>query len=70
MWLSKRLLESVPRADSTWAEGEDKRLAWADLRAFFASLDVDEQVGGDDGFVRLTETKRQRNRLMEMAKEK
>ncbi len=70
VWLSKRLLESAPRADSTWAEGEDKRLTWADLRGFFASLDLDEQVGGDDGFVRLTETKRQRKRLTEMAKAK
>ena len=68
VWLSKRLLESAPRADGTWAEGEDKRLTWADLRAFFASLEVDDQAGGDDGFVRLAETQGQRNRLTNMAK--
>lgn len=70
VWLSKRLLESAPREDSTWAEGEDERLTWADLRAFFASLEIDERVGGDDGFVRLAETADQRNRILEMAKEK
>ena len=70
VWLSKRLLESQPRADSTWAEGEDKRLTWSDLRAFFASLEVDDQAGGDDGFVRLAETAGQGNRLTNMAKGK
>jgi hypothetical protein len=70
VWLSKRLLESAPRADSTWAEGEDERLKWADVRAFFASLEIDERAGDDDGFVRLRDTDRQRNRLANMVKGK
>jgi len=70
VWLSKRLLEDAPRADSTWAEGEDERLKWADVRAFFASLETDERAGGDDGFVRLRDSEGQRNRLENSGKGK
>jgi hypothetical protein len=68
VWLSKRLFEDAPRADSTWTEGEDQRLTWPEVRAFFASLGIDEGVGGDDGFVRLRDTEGQRNRLRDMTR--
>jgi hypothetical protein len=56
VWLSRRLLEDSPRPDSTWAEGDDPRLKWADVPAFFRPFATDDEVGGDDGFVRLART--------------
>jgi 4-amino-4-deoxy-L-arabinose transferase-like glycosyltransferase len=53
VWLSRRLLAPAPPADSTWAEGDDPRLKWQDVAAYFRELQTDESVGGDDGFVRL-----------------
>jgi hypothetical protein len=68
VWLSSRLFEERPRPDSTWVEGEDPRLKWADVKAFFASLAVEEDTG-NDGFVRLRDTAAQRQRLQRLVRE-
>ena len=53
VWLSKRLFDQRPRPDSAWAEGDDARLKWKDVYAFFARFDLGQTVGGEDGFVLL-----------------
>jgi hypothetical protein len=63
VWLSKRLLEPRPRSDSTWVEGEDSRLRWADVPAFFGMLEYDRERCGADGFLRLGDDPDQRERL-------
>ena len=51
VWVSKRFFSAQPRAEWNWVEGDDRRVAWADLPAFFSQLEVGEAVGGDDGFL-------------------
>jgi hypothetical protein len=53
VWLSNRLLNDRPRPDGTWVEGDDPRLKWADVPAYFRRFNTDADRGGDDGFVRL-----------------
>lgn len=56
MWVSKRALSPRPRPEWNWAEGDDKRVSWPDFEAFFSQLDVGESVGGDDGFILVPST--------------
>jgi len=54
VWIAQRFLSEVPRSEWNWTEGEDPRITWADLHKFFSKLETNMQVGGDDGFVRLS----------------
>jgi hypothetical protein len=56
VWLSKRLFAERPLPEWNWAEGDDKRISWADLRPFFSRLEVEEELPGDDGFALLAHT--------------
>jgi hypothetical protein len=69
-WLSKRLLTARPRADWSWVEGDDPRVSWNDLYRFFSDFDTGQSVGGDDGFVLLTPTMRNRSLIEGLAGEK
>jgi hypothetical protein len=51
VWLSKRLFAEAPRSDSTWVEGDDPRVKWRDVPAFFNRFEVSDGTGGNDGFV-------------------
>jgi hypothetical protein len=62
VWIAKRFLSEVPHSDWNWTEGEDPRITWADLHKFFSKLETDMQVGGDDGFVRLSPS--EKNKLL------
>jgi hypothetical protein len=53
VWLSRRLLADAPHPAGTWAEGDDPRLSWPDIPAFFRRFRTDQEVGGADGFVRV-----------------
>ena len=53
VWLSKRFFDQRPRPDSAWVEGDDARLQWKDVYAFFTRFDRGQTVGGLDGFVLL-----------------
>jgi hypothetical protein len=60
VWLTKRVLQPRPEASWGWAEGDDKRVSWADFPQFFSQLEFGDRVGGDDGFLRvLPSTKNQ-----------
>ena len=54
VWIAKRFLSRTPRAEWNWTEGEDARITWAEMYDFFSRLETNAQVGGDDGFVRLS----------------
>lgn len=54
VWIAKRFLSRTPRAEWNWTEGEDTRITWAEMYDFFLHLETNKQVGGDDGFVRLS----------------
>lgn len=60
VWLSRRLFAPVPHPDGTWVEGDDPRLRWEEVPSFFRRLATAEEVGGDDGFVRVPETRSNR----------
>lgn len=53
VWVSKRLLQDRPRPEWNWVEGDDKRITWKDVPAFFLPLLRDDEFGGPDGFARL-----------------
>lgn len=53
VWISTRLLRPQPRPEWNWVEGDDPRVSWKDLHAFFAGMHVDSMVGGEDGFTLL-----------------
>jgi hypothetical protein len=57
-WVSKRVWASRPRPEWHWAEGDDPRVSWKHLYPFFNDLDVDQQIGDDDGFFRLAQTQK------------
>jgi hypothetical protein len=63
VWIARRLLAEAPPVESAWVEGDDPRIKWADLHSFFSRLDVDETVGGEDGFARLLPSDRTRQAL-------
>ena len=63
VWMAKRLLAAKPQPEWNWVEGDDPDLSWRDLSAFFRALDTDDEVGGVDGFVRITPSAANRQRM-------
>ncbi len=48
-WVSHRLLGSRP-SPKWWVEGDENRLNWSEVPAFFQRLSFAQPVGGEDGF--------------------
>ena len=63
VWIAKRFLSRVPRAEWNWTEGEDTRITWAEMYDFFSRLETNTQVGGEDGFVRLNPSENNKSML-------
>jgi hypothetical protein len=53
LWVSKRMLNSRPRPEWNWVEGDDSRVSWTDLYKYFSQFQWGQEVGGEDGFVLL-----------------
>lgn len=53
-WVSKRLEAVRPEPDWGWVEHDVQGLSWSDLTSFFGQFDTNADIGGPDGFVRLT----------------
>lgn len=70
VWLSKRVLEERPRAASSWVEGADPRVKWADVYTFFAQLEEGGRIGDRDGFVLVARTARNEQLLAALAQTK
>ena len=74
VYVSERLLASSAKREWQWVEGDDPRVRWADLQAFFAPLAYADSgdggsggSGSSDGFRRLLPTDANRARLAEYA---
>ncbi len=68
VWISKRLLSPRPRADWNWVEGDDPRVSWNDLYRYSSQLELGKAAGGDDGFVLLLPSERNRSYMQEAGK--
>lgn len=52
-WIAEQALAERPTRANRWVEGEDPRLRWRDIPAFFRTLSVEDVCDNADGFVRL-----------------
>ena len=60
VWLPQRLFQQKPRPEWNWVEGDDSRVKWTDLPSFFLQFDTGTNVAGNDGFVLLQDTAKNR----------
>jgi len=56
IWISKRVLELRPHRDWIWVEGADPKVTWPMIRSFFTEFEYGRSAGGDDGFLLLVPT--------------
>jgi hypothetical protein len=61
VWVSRRALSPQPLSEWNWAEGDEKRVSWRDFQKFFSQLELGETAGGDDGFVLIPPTEKNRD---------
>jgi hypothetical protein len=52
VWVPARFLSATPKPEWNWVEGDDKRIHWTDLPAFFTKLELGP-ARGSDGFLLL-----------------
>lgn len=69
VWIPVRFLGSRPRPDWNWVEGDDPRIKWSDLPAFFSRLDRGATVGGEDGFAKLEDDSKNRETLEQVVRQ-
>jgi hypothetical protein len=60
VWVSKRVLEERPQRNWNWVEGASPHVTWPMVRSFFTEFDYGRSVGGEDGFVFLPPTEKNR----------
>jgi hypothetical protein len=58
VFFSKRLLARTPKPDWGWVENDDPKVHWVDIRSFYSQLDLDANLGAQDGFVRVAHTRK------------
>jgi hypothetical protein len=63
VWLPERVFCSQPRPEWNWVEGDDKRAKWADLPSFFSRFETGPVVDGEDGFVLLQDSPKNKQLL-------
>lgn len=51
VWLTRRVLSPRPASDWAWVEGDDPRVSWSDIHNFFLQVEMERPIGGDDGFM-------------------
>jgi hypothetical protein len=69
MWISKRMLSPRPKEEWNWVEGDDSRVSWTDLYNYFSPFEWGQEVGGEDGFVLLLPSPRNREILSKLAQQ-
>jgi hypothetical protein len=52
-WVEKAALADRPADRLLWVEGDNPRVHWRDVPAFFRTLEFDKNSGGGDGFLRI-----------------
>jgi hypothetical protein len=60
VWITRRVLSAKPHSDWNWVEGDDENVAWNDIYSFFTQLEMGQSVGGEDGFMLLTPSEKNR----------
>jgi hypothetical protein len=63
VWIPLRFLQARPRPEWNWVEGDDKRVKWTDLPAYFSQFETATAVDGADGFLLLQESQKNRTIL-------
>lgn len=56
IWMTRRAWSPTPDRSWLWAEGDDWRVRWTDIRNLAGAFAVDKETGGPDGFRRLADT--------------
>ena len=56
VWLSTRAYAARPAPEWAWAEGDEPKVHWRDVSAFFGRLQHGESMGDDDEFVEIPPT--------------
>ena len=51
VWISRRVLSPRPLPEWGWVESDDPRVSWTDVYNFFSKLEIEDTLGGDDGFM-------------------
>jgi hypothetical protein len=54
VWVSRRLFAGRPLPEWGWVEKDHPELVWREVTGFFQALHTDGEIGGADGFLRLT----------------
>lgn len=67
VWITKRVLHQRPGPEWNWVEGDDPRLSWTDIYAFFSRIEMGQSVGGQDGFVLVSPSPQNRRFLSRVA---
>ncbi len=62
IWLSNRLFRAASLPEWYWAEGDDKRIAWAEVVEFFSRMQTESISEMEDGFRLLSPS--EQNRLL------
>jgi hypothetical protein len=70
VWVAKRVLASRPQAEWNWVEGDDPSVLWSDINRYFAQFDMGQQTAGDDGFVKVADSTKNRLQLQSIIHEK
>lgn len=68
-WVPAYVYAPTPTRDSTWVEGDDKRVDWKQIRSFFAPIETDKKSGEPDGFVRIADRDSNHSLLSHIAQE-
>ena len=58
VWVTRRVLANTPEPEWNWVEGDDSRISWKAVHAFFDQLDPDEILGGADGIFKIAPSER------------
>jgi hypothetical protein len=58
VWLPARVFSVRPQPNWNWVEGDDPRIRWSNVCAFFSQFETGRIVGGKDGFRLLSNSAR------------
>ena len=69
VWISERVLATVPQANWDWIEKADPHLTWNIVYQFFSPFDFGTASGGSDGFLLLLPTGKNRTIVNSLGRE-
>jgi len=69
VWVERAAVGDAPTESSLWVEGDNPKVHWADLPAFFRGLEFDGDTGGPTGFLRVAAAMPNRLRLQQVIRD-